>query len=40
MPIPDAAVAQIAQNLARLELEPVLHLKIAAAVVGLAEDGA
>lgn len=33
MPLPDAAVAQIAANLARLKLDPVLNLKIAAAVV-------
>jgi hypothetical protein len=32
--LPDAALRSIASNLARLSLDPVLHLKIAAAVVG------
>ena len=32
--LPDAALRRIADNLAALRLDPVLHLKIAAAVVG------
>lgn len=32
--LPDAALALIADNLARLSLDPVLYLKVAGAVVG------
>jgi len=31
--LPDAALRSIADNLARLSLDPVLHLKVAVAVV-------
>jgi hypothetical protein len=31
--LPDAALRSIAQNLASLSLDPVLHLKIVAAIV-------